>query len=190
VGNRPHRDPLIERYLIPLYAYVEANPSCPYCGAPLTDLIAFQWGYLPDYQPCDEHIYRLGDVIQWRLCQGAIPTWTFFDPPSQFAREPCNAGDPRVTDLFARDMQQDHWLTGPCPRCSAKMGGAIIEIRAGRLVSARVYRDGEIALPPGDLVSISATGELVPIAEPPMRFRSDCGEPTFWRAGDGVPVVS
>ena len=174
---------------MPIYAYVEAHPTCPYCGAQLTDLISFQWGYLPDYQPCDEYVYRVGDAIRWRLCEGTIPAWTFFPPPSPHAREPCNAGDPRVTDLFARDNQQD-WLADPCPRCSAKMGGAIVEIRAGLLVSARVCRDDEIAFPSGDLAAVLPTGDHVAVTRAPMRVRSDCGEPTFWRAGDGTPIVS
>ena len=173
---------------MPHYAYVEANPSCPYCGAPLTDLIAFQWGYLPGYQPRKDHIYKIGDAICWRMCQGTIPVWTAFRRPLDDG--PYNVGDPRVTDLFGRDNQQT-WLAEACPRCSTKMGGAIVEIRAGRLASARVSRDGEISLPPGDLLSILATGEIVPVDEHDMRLRSDCEEPpVFWRAGEGMPVVS
>jgi hypothetical protein len=164
---------------MPNFGYVEANPQCPACGAVLTDLVSFQWGYLPGYQPRAGRIYQVGDPILWRVCRdGSVPGWVFFRGGED--DDACNAGEPGLLDLYALDTQQT-WLAESCLKCGQPMGGAVVEIRGGIIVRAFILPAGGLGVAsPSGLLRIAADGQLLPIPEPVMSTRGDCGPLAFW----------
>jgi|GEM_PF-5854416 len=170
---------------MPNFSYVEAHPACRNCGVVQTDLISFQWGYLPGYGPRTEHIYRVGDPIAWRRCgDGTVPAWTFFHEGGDDIA--CNAGSPAIGDLHALDLQQA-WLAESCRSCGEPMGGASVEIRGGIIVRASILPAGGLGVSgPEDLWRIEEDGSLSPIPEPVMSVRADCGPRAFWSVADGA----
>jgi hypothetical protein len=168
---------------MPNYGYVHSRPACPRCGSELTDLVSFQWGYLPGYQPRDGQVYEVGDAIRWRLCDGVAPPWTFFRGVED--EEACNAGDPTITDLYAFDLQQA-WLAEPCRVCHASMDGAAVEIRGGIITRAAILMPGEV--PRADavdgLLRINADGTYDSLPSPLMAVRAGCGPIRFSTARD------
>jgi hypothetical protein len=164
---------------MPNYAYVQCDPSCPNCGTVQTDLIAFQWGYLPGYGPRAGRIYSAGDPVIWRACRdGTVPPWTFFYGGED--NDTCNAGDPAIADLYALDQQQT-WLFEDCRFCGKPMGGGLVEIRKGILIRAWVQRaDAGRVVAASGLVRIEPCSTLSELIEPEMQIRRGCGPLAFW----------
>lgn len=164
---------------MPSYSYVEAPMSCPACGKVHTDMAAFQWGYAAGYSPREAHIYRIGDRIRWRICEGAVPRWAALDGDEGHAQ---NIGDPAQRDLYALDTLQT-WLAGPCGRCGERSDGAAVEIRNGRIVHAGILPAGTLPFSaPSGLLAFAADGSLRAIPDEPMSNHRDCGPVIFWYA--------
>lgn len=132
---------------MPLYSYLFASLSCPYCGQELESLyngrpicIGFQWGYSEFRFPDDQNTYHLNDEIRWRRCpDGSILPDAFF-----VEDQGANMGSPDIKRIFMTDSASEFRLTGfPCPHCRRPMGGAVVEIAANRIVNAWVYPVGE-----------------------------------------------
>ncbi len=150
---------------MPYYAYVQADLRCPSCGAPVSDMVVFSWGFCPGSVLRDTYLYHLGDPIYWRrLKDGSAPAWTDF----LVGEKGANIGDPAITNLIARDMQQFYW-TDPaerlrCGTCRNILEGAAVEIREGLLVRAWIYQPGDLDNDI-DLYVIQDDGTLKPIPE-------------------------
>lgn len=167
---------------MPNYAYVEASLACPGCGQYRTDLAAFQWGYLAGYAPRPDTLYRVGDPIRWRVCNGSVPRWAAIE--GGVDDNACNVGDPAIADLYARDELQS-WLADDCAQCGASSDGASVEIRQGVIVRASIVPRGffQTAAPSG-LLKVEACGALTAIPDEPLVQLTGCGPPSFWTEAD------
>lgn len=155
---------------MPLYAYLRTDLECPVCGTILTDMVWFQWGYCPGYAPREEYIYHLGDAIYWRPCADTtIHPWISFEEGGG------NVGDPVFKNLIVRDSAQ-YFLNAPCRHCHTQLGGAAIEVRDGKIVTAWICKPGELASE-GEIYAVEETGELKPMPEwddHPLPLIHDC----------------
>lgn len=134
---------------MPSYAHVEAPIACPRCGAEITDLAAFQWGYCPSRQPWDELFYRVGDALRWRVDDaGALRPWVYFEGPLQGG----NIGDPSVGDLLVRALD----LGGDELVCAACGTGVALRIRGGCLVGFEHFPAGS------DVATVDDDGRVHP----------------------------
>jgi hypothetical protein len=124
------------------YAYLETPLRCPACGARVSNVLWFQWGYCAGYSGFPESTYRLGAAIRWQhRPDGSTPVWTYFARP----RRGGNLGDPAETDVVVRDVAQfEHSSFQVCTRCNQAIGGAALEVRSGVIRRAWVFRPGEL----------------------------------------------
>jgi hypothetical protein len=141
---------------MPRYAHLHTDLLCPFCGAVVTNLVWFRWGYCPSYSVRPDFLYRLDDPVLWMSDEdGAVPAWTYFRLEGFTHRSQrsvgivveANIGDPGVTDLIAQDEAHFNWREGAqwrrCGQCDHPLEGAVVEIRGGVLRRAWIYRPGE-----------------------------------------------
>lgn len=158
---------------MPSYAYVDAHLGCPNCQYGLADLVSFQWAFLPGRLPRNEYLYRIGDALRWKECaDGSIVPWAFFKGDG------INAGDPSIRDLIARDSFQ-LFLTEPCPKCGAALGGAAIEIRSQRIARTWLALAGEFAedVQQVDIYTFDESGNRLPrrdLSDHALMSADDC----------------
>jgi hypothetical protein len=138
------------------YAHLYTDLNCPYCGALVTNLLWFQWGYCPSYSVHPDYLYRTGEAIRWMTApDGAVPAWTYFkvegftyrDKQSLGIVEEANIGDPAVTDLIVREGAFFYWADEArrrrCGACDRPLEGAVVEIRGNVIQRAWIYRPDE-----------------------------------------------
>jgi hypothetical protein len=165
---------------MPSYAYLKTELQCPHCTKVLADMEAFQWGYSPGQDLWPEHVYRLGDAIQWRACaSGVVLSWVSFrlaGPPSAG-----NIGDPAIRSLDIR-IAKAYYQDRPvgliaCDACGQKLAGATIEVRAGVLAHARVLTLEEGASSEADYSIVGDDNSRIPSPlwdDHPMILKDDC----------------
>ena len=146
---------------MPNYSTVEIKVFCPSCGRffePPAGIISFQWGAIPER-------YNEGDAIRWlRDKDGSVcPPFRLYGDPDHLR---WNFGDPSITNLLAFDVDPNLWEF-ECSHCRTVFPTAAVEIREGRIVSARTYSaDDTRALfdrDPSELaiVEIGADGKFI-----------------------------
>ena len=113
-------------------AAVAVRVPCPACGAAIMDLARVQWGACPR-----DALYHPGDPVEWLESGGQVV------PPFRLTGGRWNCGEPSCTEMLLKDPT---FMGGPirCAACNATFEGVAVEVRAGRLASARAYAYDEL----------------------------------------------
>lgn len=115
-----------------LYAYLSANLKCSVCGEIEREPYAFQWGRCTERGRDDSKPYEVGESIQWLSCAGRVPAF------ASVGEGQANWGDPAIRDLRVGSGDFLEWAVIPrCSSCGAEYGGLEIDVKAGRIASAR-----------------------------------------------------
>lgn len=165
---------------MPKFAYLESEMWCPRCSRVIADLEAFQWGYCSNQDVWPGDVYRLGDAIRWRVCaSGVVFSWVYFR--RSFPTGAGNIGDPAIRNLNVRVAKayfQDRPVElGTCEACEQTLAGAMIEVRDGVLVRARVLMPEDAASSNAGYTIVGSDDARIPIPEwddHPMILIDDC----------------
>ena len=120
---------------MPEYSELNENVLCPYCRRTIISIVCFQWGATPKS-------YTLGQKIKWLkdIKGNIIPPYTV-----RKNRDRWNSGEPKYEDLYVLDSNYFAPDVSPeCPQCGKKIDGICIEIKGGRIVSAKALEKGEL----------------------------------------------
>jgi hypothetical protein len=170
-----------DKYM-PSSAFLDMDLRCPGCGATLSGIVWFQWGYCGASVPVKESLYRVGDNIRWYACMdGTILPWTEFDDGNKGWGS--NIGDPQIRNIIVRDDRQFGWDHPEdrrvCSSCASPIEGAVVEIRDGQIVGGRIFQSGEFD-PQVTYYALASSGSPTPLLDwenHAMQLKSpDCNE--------------
>lgn len=121
---------------MPHYAWVQADLTCPRCGAVIADLLWLPWGGMMASDPGYGPTYRVGSRILWFVDrQGNAPPDAIWRNSNNV-----NVGDPRLlnVDVFTERVPDR------CAECGQRIQSGRVVIRDGVIMSTGTVKLGEV----------------------------------------------